>query len=164
MSSNKSVREQLERQYGKGCMFKKSGMEKKIEKKRVIKTYKKFLQEKRYTRKMIRKYERMMTLHHLKHRSEGGKTNTENGAVINGLAHIYMHSLPREQEEYINNELRRYKRQIDECNVVLVDDIDIPYTIVPMEFSIDDRKKGYDRNAKKREDKELIREYEEEER
>ena len=164
MSSNKNAREQLERQYGKGCMFKKAKIERKIEKKRVIKTYKKFLEEKRYTRKMIRKYEKMMTFHHLRHRSEGGKTNTENGAVVNGLAHIYMHSLPREQEEYINNELRRYKRQIDECNVVLVDDLDIPYEIKPMEFSIDDRKKGYDRNAKKREDKELIREYEEGER
>lgn len=33
----------------------------------------------------------------------------ENGVVINRLAHQYLHSLPREQEEVINNMLREYK-------------------------------------------------------
>ena len=50
-----------------------------------------------------------MTLHHLKHRSEGGPTSENNGAVVSALAHSYLHSLPRDQEEIINNMLRDYK-------------------------------------------------------
>ncbi len=113
MKSNKKIREELERLYGRGCMFKKAGIEQKIKDKKIIKTYKKFLQEQRYTGKKIRRYEKMMTLHHLKHCSEGGETSLENGAVINWLAHMYIHSLPREQEEYVNNELRKFKAQIE---------------------------------------------------
>lgn len=53
-----------------------------------------------------------MTFHHFKHRSEGGATTPENGGVINELAHAYMHSLPREHEEIINNMIREYKLNI----------------------------------------------------
>ena len=113
MKSNKKIREELERLYGNGCMFKKAGIEQKINDKKVIKTYKRFLQEQRYTGKKIKRYEKMLTLHHLKHCAEGGETSLENGAVINWLAHMYIHSLPREQEEYVNNELRKFKAQIE---------------------------------------------------
>lgn len=160
MKSNKRAREQLERQYGKGCMFKKARIEEKIKEKQTIKTYRRFLQEKRFTAKKVKKYEKMMTLHHLKHCSEGGKTTVENGAVVNALAHMYMHSLPREQEEYINNELRRYKKQSDECKVVLVDDLETPYTITAIEFAIDEKNKGeYNRAREKAEIKRLSKEY-----
>lgn len=160
MKSNKKVREQLERQYKKGCMFKKAKIEEKIESKKTIKTYKKFLQEKRFTKKRIKKFEKIMTLHHLKHCSEGGKTSIENGAIVNALAHMYMHSLPREQEEYINNELRRYKKQSDECKVVLVDDLEIPYTITATEFAIDEKNKSeYNRAKEKAKLKKLSEEY-----
>lgn len=71
MSSNKKIREKVERVYGKGCMFKKGRIEQKIEKIKRIKTYKKFLEEKKYTRKKIKHYESIMTYHHLKHKSEG---------------------------------------------------------------------------------------------
>lgn len=39
----------------------------------------------------------------------GGKTNIYNGSVVNELAHRYMHSLPREDEEVINDMIRHYK-------------------------------------------------------
>lgn len=112
MSDNTKGRHQLEQIYGKGCMFKKAHIEEQIEAlqtKRVIKSYKVFLKETKYTGKKIRQLERNMTYHHLKHRSEGGKTNTENGAIVNEMAHRYMHSLPREDEEVINNMLRHFK-------------------------------------------------------
>lgn len=109
---NKSVRKILERKYGKGCMFKKANCEEQIERLRTIKTFKKYLEEKRYTGKKIKKLEKQMTFHHLKHRSEGGETTPENGGVINELAHAYMHSLPREHEEIINNMIREYKLNI----------------------------------------------------
>lgn len=160
MKKNKSVREELERLYGKGCMFKKAKVEEKIESIKTIKTYKKFIEEKKYTGKIIKIYERQMNLHHLKHKFEGGETSVKNGVVINTLAHRYIHSLPREQEEFINDILREYKRQVDECNVVFVDDLDVPFTVTPVEFYVDERGK-YSRAKKKQEDMKLIREYEE---
>jgi CRISPR/Cas system CSM-associated protein Csm4 (group 5 of RAMP superfamily) len=112
MSTNKCARQLLENEYGKGCMFKKADIEKKVAELKTIKTYKKFLQETRYTGKKIKQLERNMTYHHLKHQSEGGKATIENGSIVNELAHRYLHSLSREQEEIINNMLRKHKMQI----------------------------------------------------
>lgn len=72
----------------------------------------------------------------------------ENGAVINSLAHMYMHSLSREDEEFINEELRKYKKDIDECKVVLVDEIETPYKICPIEVYLEEKglkKRGEER-------------------
>ena len=105
-------RKQLEQVYGKGCMFKKAKVEEQIyalRQKRIIKSYKAFLKETKYTLKKIRQLEGNMTYHHLKHRSEGGKTSIQNGAIVNELAHRYMHSLPREDEEVINDMIREFK-------------------------------------------------------
>ena len=159
MSSNKSVREELERKYEKGCMFKKAHIEEKVEAKKTIKTYKRFIQEQRFTRKKIKKLEEMMTLHHLQHRSEGGKTNAENGAIVNALAHMYIHSLPREQEEFINNELRQYKERFEECEVVLVDELEVPYEVKLIEFSVEEKKKEYNRAKEKAEVRKMSEEY-----
>lgn len=111
-SDNSKKRRQLEQIYGKGCMFRKANIEDKIERLQTIKTYKVFLKETRYTGKKISQLERNMTYHHLRHRSEGGKTDIENGSVVNELAHRYLHSLPRQEEEIINNMLREYKLNV----------------------------------------------------
>lgn len=42
-----------------------------------------------------------------------GATSVYNGANVSTIAHQYLHSLPRDQEEIINNELRQFKYQID---------------------------------------------------
>ena len=158
MSSNKRAREELEKLYGPGCMFKKANIEEKVEEKTKIKTYKKFIEERRYTGKIISLYESQMHFHHLKHKAEGGNADIENGAIVNSLAHMYIHSLPREQEEFINNELREYKRQIDACKVVFVDDLQVPYEIEPMEFSV--KEKGeYNRAKEKAELRKMSEEY-----
>lgn len=112
MSDNTKGRHQLEQIYGKGCMFKKAHIEEQIkalQTRRIIKSYKVFLKETKYTGKKIRQLEGNMTYHHLRHRSEGGKTDVENGAIVNEMAHRYMHSLSREDEEVINNMLRHFK-------------------------------------------------------
>lgn len=73
MSDNTRGRQQLERIYGKGCMFKKAKVEEQLyalRGKKIIKSYKSFLRETRYTLKKIRRLEGNMTYHHLKHRSE----------------------------------------------------------------------------------------------
>lgn len=71
-----------------------------------IKTFKTFVEERRYKGKKI---SHQLTVHHLKHISEGGKTNLENCANIAEVAHQYMHSLKREDEEIINNWIRDFK-------------------------------------------------------
>lgn len=111
MSDNSKARQALEQIYGKGCMFKKAHIEEQIYQLKTIKTYKVFLQETRYTGKKIRQLEKNMTYHHLRHDSEGGKATVENGAIVNELAHRYLHSLPRDEEEIINNMLRHFKLQ-----------------------------------------------------
>lgn len=116
---NRKIREALERIYGEGCMFQKARIEKRIEQLGGIKTYKQFKEQHRYTLKKIKAFENIQTLHHLQHKSENGKTTIENGAVINSLAHTYLHSLPRADEEVINNMLRDYKK----CKVVITDDV-----------------------------------------
>ena len=109
MGENKPVRDKLEKFFGKGCMFIKANIEKRIEKIKGIKSYKKYKKEIKYTRSKIKRYEAEMNYHHLIHKSEGGEISVENGAVVNRLAHQYIHSLPRKQEEIINNMLREYK-------------------------------------------------------
>lgn len=66
-NKNKQMRRQLERLYGKGCFFERAHIAEKIEQMGGIKTYKKFIQEKRYTGKKIIF---QISYHHLKHRSE----------------------------------------------------------------------------------------------
>lgn len=131
---NRKIREELERIYGKGCMFQKAKVEKRIEEIGGIKTYKQFKEQHRFTLKRERVFENMMTYHHLKHLSEGGETTIENGAVVGSLPHMYMHSLPREQEEVINDMLRNFK----ECKVVY-EDFEPPIKIKIRELSIDKR-------------------------
>lgn len=104
--SNRSARKDLERKYGKGCFFKRAHCEEQIEAIGGIKTFHVFIQEKKYKGKKI---SHQITYHHLKHRSEGGRTSEENGANVEEIAHQYLHSLPREQEEIINNMLREFK-------------------------------------------------------
>lgn len=160
MSKNRSVRIALAQVYGSGCMFKKSGAEKYIEKLGHIKTYKQFKEERKYTSKKTKALENLMTLHHLLHKSEGGKASIENGAIISALAHQYMHSLPRNQEEVINDFIREYKRRIDkrELEVEFTDDLEAPVEISYAEISIINNKLTAKRLEKERTDREERRE------
>ena len=106
MNSNKEAKEKLIALYGEISMFQESGAEKYIEGLRRIKTYKKYLEQKRFRGKKISK---QLQYHHLKHKSEGGRATVENGALVYDPEHSYMHSLPRKQEEIINNHLRQFK-------------------------------------------------------
>lgn len=132
-SKNKKIRHSLERIYGKGCMFQKAYIAERIAAMGGIKTYKQFIEEKHYTLKEIKRLEANITLHHLKHRSEAGPTTEENSANINELAHRYVHSLPRNHEEVVNNMLRDYKRM----PIKFEDDIvvDFEFKMAEIEFS-----------------------------
>ena len=105
-NSNRSAKKELERIYGKGCFFNRAKVAEQIEAMGGIKTFKVFVQEKKFKGKPI---SHQITYHHLKHKSEGGKATVENGANVEEVAHQYLHSLPRNQEEVINNMLREFK-------------------------------------------------------
>ena len=142
-NKNKKVRIELARIYGSGCFFLRSGAEDYIEKLGTIRTYKKYKAGLKFKSKKMKVYEDIMTLHHLIHKSEGGAASVENGAIINAIAHQYMHSLPRNQEEIINDYIREWKKQMkrqdyDEVKVQLVDSLDIPYELKTTLFDIDD--------------------------
>lgn len=87
-------------------MFEKARIAERIEKMGGIRTYRSYLANKKFKSKRIVK---QLTYHHLQHKADGGKATEENGAVIDATAHSYLHSLPRYQEEIINNMLRAYK-------------------------------------------------------
>ncbi len=169
--SNRAARIALARIYGSGCMFKKSNAEGYIEKLGTIKTYKKYKQERHYTSKKVKALESLMTYHHIIHKSAGGRATVENGAIINALAHQYIHSLPRSQEEVINDYLREYKRSIDhnEIPVIITDDIEAPIEVECAEISFENNrlqvkklsradKKRQQRAKKKAEEKQKAKE------
>lgn len=87
-SKNSKARKRLERIYGKGCFMERAGIR---------------------TITGVRKDAYIMTYHHLRHVSEGGKATEENGAVLALENHQFLHSLPREEEEKINNQIRKWK-------------------------------------------------------
>lgn len=106
MSSNRTARQELERIFGKKCFFKRAKCAKRIEVLGGIKTYKTFLEQRKYTGKKI---SHQLTYHHLRHKSEGGTASVENGAILEEIAHQYIHSLPRDQEEVVNEMFREFK-------------------------------------------------------
>ena len=167
MSSNRNVRLALARVYGNGCMFLRSHADEYIESLGTIKTYKKYKAGLKFKSKKMKVYEDIMTLHHLVHKSEGGKATVENGAIINAIAHQYMHSLPRNQEEIINDYLREWKKlNYQEVRVERAD-VDVPFEVVAAELTIDSKGKidlkklrEDERKQEKRELQRLKKEYE----
>ncbi len=152
MSSNKSVRKRLEQLYGKECFIEKLHLRKSN-------------QNTKYTSKGQRKKMKQLTYHHILERSKGGKATVENGALLSNENHIWLHQQSKEKRDKINQIFQDYKHLVDECKVVLVDDLEIPYKVIPTTFEIEDKKKEhYDRAKKKHEDRKLIKEYEREER
>ena len=112
--SNKNARKDLESIYGKKDMFTEAMIEQQIDelnktRKRKIKTYREYKQQCRFTSSKEKSMERMLSYHHLRHKQNGGKADVQNGALLSALPHSYLHSLPRDEEEIINNMLREYK-------------------------------------------------------
>lgn len=58
----------------------------------------------------------------------------------------------------MNAAFQEYKRQIDECKVVFVDDLEFPFQIKATTFSIDEKGK-FNRAKEKRETQKLVDEY-----
>ena len=100
-------------------------------------------------------------MHHLKHKSEKGATTVENGANVSEVAHQYLHSLPRDQEEIINDMLREWKNDFKIGVIELTTDgikqaeiIEFPkteeYIEIPLEPMSEDELKKYQEHKCKR--------------
>lgn len=101
MSKNTRVRHQLEQIFGQICMIEELGIRKiPMEERKKIKGYTKF-QDK-------------ITYHHIKEKQYGGKATLENGALLKGYNHSWLHSLPQEDMDIINKKLIEYKASIME--------------------------------------------------
>jgi len=154
MSKNHTIKKLLIQKYGKGCFFEMARVAQRIEEMGGIKTYKKFLEEKRFKGQKI---SQQLTVHHLRHRSEGGDTSIENCVNIREVAHQYIHSLPREEEEIINNMFRSFKLNfavlqgaevVDHESVVLDSVAADNYIAIPLE---DTTSEQYEQLRKQRE-------------
>lgn len=96
MSSNKSARQQLERVFGKICMVEAAGIRYiPKEKRRKIKGY--------------TKYDDVLTYHHIHEKAKGGKATMENGAIVRGYNHRWIHTLSEEKKEEVNSRLIQFK-------------------------------------------------------
>lgn len=97
---NKSVREELERIYGKHCMV-HQGIRNLRPPQPKKANYK------------GRSIANQITLHHLKPRRAGGPTTLENGSLVCRKCHDWLEQLPELERERVNDELREYKASFD---------------------------------------------------
>lgn len=94
--SNKSVRQLMEKKYGKRCMIEAAGIRKiPVSERKKIKGY--------------RRTQEQLTYHHILEKSNGGPATEENGAVIKEYNHAWLHRLPEDQKQIINRKLQEYK-------------------------------------------------------
>lgn len=146
MSSNKKAREELERLYGKECFIEKLHLRKDIE-------------PRKYTSKGQMKRMKQLSYHHILEKSKGGKATVENGAILSNENHIWFHKQSEVKQGYMNAIFQEYKRQSNKCKVVFVDDLEVPYKVNAMEFSIEEKKQEYNRAKEKQEVRKMSEEY-----
>ena len=147
MSSNKSVKDKMIKKYGAECWIEKLHLRPDNE-------------PRRYKSKGQRKRMKELTYHHIKEVRNGGQTTEENGAILSEENHIWFNSQPKEVQTKLNQAFQEYKKQFKKCEVVFVDNLELPFTINVSEFIVNDlTKQKYNRAKKKREDRKLTDEY-----
>ena len=164
MSSNKAVKERLIERYGAECFIERlklrdtSGL--------------------RYTGSGQRKKMKMLTYHHIKEKSKGGKATIENGALLSAENHAWFHQQDRADRERMNQQFQDLKRDIDNnyepCEVQLVpeEEIELPAEVNVMAVNLEENsqgniditpkakvKKKYNRAKQKRKTERLIKRY-----
>jgi hypothetical protein len=151
MSSNKRVREELERLYGKECFIEKLHLRKDTE-------------PRKYTSKGQMEKMKRLTFHHILEKRNNGQATVENGALLSNENHIWFHKQSEHKQGYMNAIFQEYKRQVDECKneckVVFVDDLKVPYEVKATEFILDEKNKGkYNRAREKEKLRKMSEEY-----
>lgn len=122
MSDNKGIRKKMEKIFGKKCMIEEAGIRYiPVEERRKIKGYKRFQER--------------ITYHHIKEKQHGGKKTIENGALIKGYNHTWLHSLPEEEKKEVNKKLQEYKMNV----LVMTGQLEVlEQTSIEFEFNEDD--------------------------
>ena len=139
MSSNKKAKEELIRRYGTECFIEKLKLRKEP--------------KKCYTGKSQMKRMKQLTYHHIKMKKDGGEATRENGALLSAENHSWFHQQSSQAQGYMNALFQEYKRQVDECRVVFVDELDLGFEVKATEFHIGERelkKEKYNRAKEKR--------------
>ena len=157
--SNKEAKRKLILMCGEVCFIEELGLRSKedIEKDRVM----------HYKGKKQLAICDQITYHHILEACKGGKATVENGALLRYINHQWFNRLPKEQQEVMNKLFQEYKRaHSKECKVELVNNLDLDFEVKAFTFTTEDLepKKKYDRAKDKRENKKIIKEWEEEER
>lgn len=145
MSSNKNAKQELIRRYGAECFIEKLHLRKDTT-------------PRRYTSKGQKKRMKQLTYHHIRMKKDGGKATVENGALLSAENHSWFHQQSPQAQGYMNAIFQEYKKQIDECTVVFVDELDLPFEVRAMYFSIDEKGR-FNRAKEKRETQKIIDEY-----
>jgi hypothetical protein len=86
--------------FGKRCFIEELGLRTKQEIQEEMKQYKSKGQRKRMDE---------LTYHHIIARCDGGATNECNGAIIRTINHAWLHRLPLDKQEKINQLIIQYK-------------------------------------------------------
>lgn len=97
--SYKEIKTKMAHKYKNVCMLEASGI-------RYIPRYK------RMKIKGYKKAQEKITYHHLVKREDGGEVSEENGALLKEYNHKWIHSLPPEKLEQVNEKLREYKLSV----------------------------------------------------
>lgn len=172
MSSNKSIKEEMIRKYGAKCF---------IERLRLRDTKGEVYKGKGQYKRM-----KMLTYHHIRMKSKGGKATIENGAILSAENHAWFHKQPKADQEKMNQQFQELKREIDHgltpeeaqqkirqsepCEIILVpeEEIEQPFEldIITAETDIKGKmsvktakKKKYNRAKHKRKTRRIIKRY-----
>ena len=142
MSSNKRAKEKLIKLYGAECFIDKLKLRTDTE-------------PKRYKGKGQMKRMQQLTYHHIRMKKDGGKATVENGALLSAENHAWFHKQSPQTQDEMNLIFQGYKKQCSqECQVVFVDELELPFEIRTTEFYIDEKeqkKAKYNRAKEKRE-------------
>ena len=106
-SKNKPVREALEEEFGSKCMYHEG----------IRKIRPPAVSKRRYRGK---KKQDQLTLHHLIPLRKNGPTTKENTAVLCRYCHDFVESLTEAEREKVNDELRAYKKRLDNIQIATV--------------------------------------------
>jgi hypothetical protein len=91
-------------------------------------------------------------------KKNGGKATVENGALLSAENHAWFHQQSPAAQGYMNAIFQEYKKQVDECIVVFTDELELPFEVKSIEFSVN--KKGeFNRAKEKRKTQKLIDDY-----
>lgn len=135
MPSNKYIRELLIERYGAECF---------IERLHLRDTSRLTYKGKKQYQKM-----KMLTFHHIKPKSKGGRTSVDNGSILSNENHQWFHQQSEEEQERMNREFQRLKQGIDELKVIFTDDVDTTIRVIAAELIIEERERGKERGEER---------------